>query len=437
LVERLGGNLAEALKEVASKTPEEFAVLCTGEPNFDAQKMACEIKLLDAVFEAALAPYNYAEVTSEDGRPFEKISGSGAPRALQKFLHVTLQRMVTSNLVSQNYFAHRRSRMWVRRAHAPSFVQEDCHSPLAVLPLKRRSLRELTFGALQSVSSLGSSTDTAESKDFNDLLPIKAMSLKSVSRCFTFSSAEEGDNDDEFEFNGVYSTGDAVISKPVSRVKNQPQKTKYHIERKWDLWRNIIVEQVSDSMGVSFSNRSRLKVHSCIIHSFLFVQAAVTLRQLLMSNEKIVSKLVNEELMDRFKTLGEPGIFISYPVIIKPRISFLPHHYFCYLIFKSSTLDLSTGLSRFSPLSATSKVALPSPTKKCVCGSSGWTLKTDTRFVSRFTKLTFHQTKCRSTGACTCRLESWPRQKENERRPKTHQKPTSGKRNAIVIYRYV
>ena len=242
--------MAEALKEVASKTPEDFASLCAGEPNFDAQKMACEIKLLDAVFEAALAPYNYAEVMSEDGRPFEEISGSGAPRALQKFLHVTLQRMVTSNLVSQNYFAHRRSRMWLRRVHTPS-VQEDHHSPLAVLPSKRHSLREHTFGALSSVSSMGSSTDTAESKDFNNLPALEVVSFKSMSRCFTFSSAEEDENDDEFEFNGMYPTGDVVIPKPVSRVKSQPQK--YQIERKWDLWRNIIVEQVSDSMGVSYS----------------------------------------------------------------------------------------------------------------------------------------------------------------------------------------
>jgi hypothetical protein len=41
------------------------------------------------------------------------------------------------------------------------------------------------------------------------------------------------------------------------------------------------------------------------LYFFLSSQAAVTLRQLLMSNEKIVSKLVNEELMDRFRALGE------------------------------------------------------------------------------------------------------------------------------------
>jgi hypothetical protein len=52
------------------------------------------------------------------------------------------------------------------------------------------------------------------------------------------------------------------------------------IRRESELWRNIIIDQGEDSLG-----------------------ATVTLGQLLRSSESIVNKLVNNELMDRFKNL--------------------------------------------------------------------------------------------------------------------------------------
>jgi len=54
-----------------------------------------------------------------------------------------------------------------------------------------------------------------------------------------------------------------------------------------------------------------------------------------MSNEKIVSKLVNEELMERFKTLGEPGDM------------YLPNHTKTpYLILTSSYIFVPFSSSR-------------------------------------------------------------------------------------------
>ena len=50
-------NVAEAMKEANATLPAVFATFFTGEPDARVQRMAMECKVLDAVFEAALAPY--------------------------------------------------------------------------------------------------------------------------------------------------------------------------------------------------------------------------------------------------------------------------------------------------------------------------------------------------------------------------------------------
>jgi len=50
-------NVAEAMKEANATLPAVFVTLFTGEPDARVQRMAMECKVLDAVFEAALAPY--------------------------------------------------------------------------------------------------------------------------------------------------------------------------------------------------------------------------------------------------------------------------------------------------------------------------------------------------------------------------------------------
>lgn len=50
-------SVQEALKEANATKPAAFATLFGGEPDARVQNICVEIKLLDAVFEAALAPY--------------------------------------------------------------------------------------------------------------------------------------------------------------------------------------------------------------------------------------------------------------------------------------------------------------------------------------------------------------------------------------------
>jgi hypothetical protein len=73
----------------------------------------------------------------------------------------------------------------------------------------------------------------------------------------------------------------AYFSRCVSRVwKRKEHNIVNPMTRQFDLWHNIIIDQVEDALG-----------------------ATVTLGQLLRSSEKIVKKLVNFGIMDRFKLL--------------------------------------------------------------------------------------------------------------------------------------
>ena len=99
----------DALKKANSSTPQQFADSFTGELNPVAQKIAVEIKLVDALFAAALAPYN--RVLS-NARPFAKAPMNELPQVLLKFLFVTLQRSFFSNQAAQAYFCSRLARVW-------------------------------------------------------------------------------------------------------------------------------------------------------------------------------------------------------------------------------------------------------------------------------------------------------------------------------------
>ena len=73
----------DALKKANTSSPQQFADSFSGEPNPIAQKIAVEIKLVDALFAAALAPYN--RVLS-NARPFAKAPMNELPQVLLKFL---------------------------------------------------------------------------------------------------------------------------------------------------------------------------------------------------------------------------------------------------------------------------------------------------------------------------------------------------------------
>ena len=105
---RTNASVDEIMKE-ATQPPQDFAKLFSGEPNSMAQKVAIEVKLMDAIFAAALAPYNRR---LNNSRPFSTEPVNENPEALMKFLFVTLQRCIFSNQTSQFYFCSRSARVW-------------------------------------------------------------------------------------------------------------------------------------------------------------------------------------------------------------------------------------------------------------------------------------------------------------------------------------
>jgi len=99
----------QVMKKANDLAPQDFAKLYPGEPNLMAQKIAIEVKLMDAIFAAALAPYNRK---LNNARPFTAQPMNDHPRALMKFLFVALQRCLFSNQASQFYFCSRSARVW-------------------------------------------------------------------------------------------------------------------------------------------------------------------------------------------------------------------------------------------------------------------------------------------------------------------------------------
>jgi hypothetical protein len=106
---RRHNSIRDAMKEANSTLPLPFADYYIGEPNPIAQKIAMEVKLTDAVFAATLAPYNRG---LSNARPFAEAPMNDLPRALTKFLFVTLQRNIFGNQAAQFYFCSRSARVW-------------------------------------------------------------------------------------------------------------------------------------------------------------------------------------------------------------------------------------------------------------------------------------------------------------------------------------
>jgi hypothetical protein len=79
-----------------------------GEVNQSIQKLCVETKLLDAIFDAILAPYNQCFYTEP---PFET-----APRSklvpVQMYFYLCIQRILVNNHDSMEYFSSRFSRVW-------------------------------------------------------------------------------------------------------------------------------------------------------------------------------------------------------------------------------------------------------------------------------------------------------------------------------------
>jgi hypothetical protein len=73
------------MSEAVSMPPLQFSNIYAQEGNPVLQKVAYEVKLLDAVFEATLAPYNHAALRGKVN-PFEGIENADILIAVQKFL---------------------------------------------------------------------------------------------------------------------------------------------------------------------------------------------------------------------------------------------------------------------------------------------------------------------------------------------------------------
>ena len=100
---------AEAMKDANGTLPAVFAGRFAGEPNGPMQRVAVDCKVMDAVFDAAVASYNRALWRQ---RPFEAAPFAEHPRAVQKFLYVAVQRCLHNNRGGQAYFAARAARSW-------------------------------------------------------------------------------------------------------------------------------------------------------------------------------------------------------------------------------------------------------------------------------------------------------------------------------------
>ena len=109
---RNNGSVSDSMKEANEVMPAVFSSFFGGEPDLFVQKLCVDVKLLDALFEAALSPYNYSKQALQSSRPFDDPLLKVLPKAIQKFLYVAVQRSLAGNVRSQEYFAKRKSRVW-------------------------------------------------------------------------------------------------------------------------------------------------------------------------------------------------------------------------------------------------------------------------------------------------------------------------------------
>ena len=111
------------IQKANSMLPTAFAQEFGGECDETVQRMAREIKLIDAVFEMGLAPYDRYPT----GNPFgeDQEEGMDQPRGLQKLIHIVLQKFFQGNQKNQQYFSK-----VILRFHLPphpsQFVEFSC-----------------------------------------------------------------------------------------------------------------------------------------------------------------------------------------------------------------------------------------------------------------------------------------------------------------------
>jgi hypothetical protein len=143
------------MKESYHMVPATLAQLFSGEPDPRMQKLAYEVKLLDALFNAIIAPYNWwsrsgwIHDATRGRHPFELSPMDGNPQAVHRLLHTAVQKVLQGNIGAQTYFSFRSSRVWEKvrtnifslppprrgarsRLHNEKNLIFDCHCSLTV-----------------------------------------------------------------------------------------------------------------------------------------------------------------------------------------------------------------------------------------------------------------------------------------------------------------
>ena len=129
------GRNKDWVKESQHLLPSEFANLFKADPHEKNQRLCRETKLMDAVLEMTLAPYNrfILNQDADKRRPFAA-GRTGkrvmAPvRTISKLAYVALQRMFHENESNQMYFSARHTVVKIRVARSPKHAEARKKAP--------------------------------------------------------------------------------------------------------------------------------------------------------------------------------------------------------------------------------------------------------------------------------------------------------------------
>jgi hypothetical protein len=175
-----GRNVPEMIKEANTLKAGDLPARYAGESDVRLQNMAYELKLLDAVFDAALAPYNFARITLPDARKyFTTPPGNQKPRAAQKYLNVVIQRIIDENPASQRYFSSHSARLWFGEACSSETGKGggNLHRSWELWRNAVMSQGEDTLGAMVTVKMLLTASKAIVSKIVNNDSVLRFMEL--------------------------------------------------------------------------------------------------------------------------------------------------------------------------------------------------------------------------------------------------------------------
>lgn len=106
-------STSEFIDDINAASSSNLAELFGGEPSVTNQMCCYESKLLDALFECTLAPYNRVFWRIDSGKgPFTSKAAKRGPAAIQKLLFVCLERIIADNQTIIGYFSQRSTRVW-------------------------------------------------------------------------------------------------------------------------------------------------------------------------------------------------------------------------------------------------------------------------------------------------------------------------------------